>query len=1540
MAATRNARDIFLNALDRAPADRAAYLDEACGDDAALRQRVEALLRADDEPGAFLSEARPGMSDAATGTCPPPADSAGLTASFPGKDEHVGAILGGKYKLIEAIGEGGMGSVFMAQQTAPVKRAVAVKVIKAGMDSKAVLARFEAERQALAMMDHPNIARVLDAGTTEGGRPFFVMELVKGVPITRYCDERRLTPQQRLELFVPVCLAIQHAHQKGIIHRDIKPSNVLVALYDDKPVPKVIDFGVAKAAGQALTDKTLMTGFGAVVGTPEYMSPEQASLNNLDIDTRSDVYSLGVLLFELLTGSTPVDRKSLGKAALLEILRIVREVEVPKPSHKLSTSDALPSVAARRGTESARLTKMMKGELDWVVLKALEKDRTRRYDTANGLARDLQRYLADEMVEARPPSVGYRLSKFMRRHKGPVIAASLVLLALVAGIVGTTLGLFEAWHQEKIARGETAEKEKARQAAALRVEERDEALTQKALRVKERDRANDELTHRLGVSTMVLANDAYDIRDFRLSAERLAKVPVQQRGWEWRHLQRQLHGGIFTLYGHKSAVTSVAFSPDGTRIVTADANHLEPAEVKVWDARTGMYLFDLKGLPSKQINGVRYGVNVVFSADSKRIVTATWDETARVYDATTGALQLELKQRAGAEGIVCAAFSPDGTQIATGSRCWADNGGLLKLLDARTGKTLREWQADKFAVTRVAFSPDGARILTGGFDQAVKVWDARTGTLLLEAKGMMSLWSSVAFSPDGTRLVAGRDDRTARVIDAQTGAVLLELKGRQPISHSNRSGGGPEGVLSVAFSPDGTRIATAGGTGGFGNDEGGASVWDVRTGAELLELKGHTGMVMSVAFSPDGERIITGSADGTAKVWDARTGTPRLELEGIKNPIECAAFSPDGSWIVTGGGEWPMPGEVQKPSEATIWDARTGKPRLALKGCQFPVSSVAVSKDGTRIVIGGGWRWGQQKPSEAMVWDAQTGQALFELKGSRLAVTSVAISPNGERILTGGGFLVPQEGSEARVWDARTGTLLRNLTQPHHQRMDMQGARVSVAFSPDGKRVVVAGARTTTMHEGVTIYDAQTGATLLEMGNNDSPRSVAFSPDGARIATGNYNKTVTVWDARKGNLLFERKGFQRIPFRLSLSADGRLIATGGYDKTVTVWDVTTGTQLAELETGPVKSLAFAVDGTRIVTEQDQITKLWDVKTGKELQGEPIPETVPSERISADGRFFAHLSQDRAAVVPLVADENELAYRRLHTQPKLSRYRAGYLAARKAKDDFAAAFYLNLIPPDERQALLAQAEVDALRALSRLVDAHVSARKLEEAVPVQIEILNINKAKLGPEDPNTIQAAETLGLIYLEMAQCEKAIPLLEDVVKYQKANPGWMYHMTPDLSQVLFVFDAREALAMAYEDAGRLPEAIAVLEAANSPFYERHLLEAYELAGEHAKVVALCVKSLAAARESKPNNHPGVAAQQLVNLANILARLGRANLGLKQWPEAEAHLREYVDLQEKNWPDAWTTFDAQSMLGASLLGQKRYTEAERLLLEGYDLHSA
>ncbi len=463
----KNARDIFLAALERDGIDRAAYLEQTCRDDAVLRKRVEALLRADDEPGAFLSEAR--------------VDPQATAAPNP-TSQKVGAVVAGRYKLLEEIGDGGMGTVWMAEQREPVKRLVAVKLIKAGMDSKAVLARFEAERQALAMMDHPNIAKVFDGGTTEDGSPFFVMELVKGLPLTEYCDARRLPIADRLELFVQICSAVQHAHQKAVIHRDLKPSNVLVTEYDGKPLPKVIDFGLAKAlnATSVLTERTLHTAYGTVVGTPLYMAPEQVGINALDVDTRTDIYALGVTLYELLTGSTPLEKARFKEAAWDEVKRLIREEEPPRPSTRLSSDSALPSLAANRRIEPVQLPQLVRGDLDWIVMKALDKERARRYETASGLAKDVQRYLVGEAVDACPPSTWYRLRNAHRHRMAVGTVAGIVVLLATFG-VAMSIAFVAAMTAKKDAEIELARRRAAERQSEFQLVRYRERLIEDAL---------------------------------------------------------------------------------------------------------------------------------------------------------------------------------------------------------------------------------------------------------------------------------------------------------------------------------------------------------------------------------------------------------------------------------------------------------------------------------------------------------------------------------------------------------------------------------------------------------------------------------------------------------------------------------------------------------------------------------------------------------------------------------------------------------------------------------------------------------------------------------------------------------------------------------------------------------------------------------------------------------------------------------------------------------------------------------------------------
>jgi serine/threonine protein kinase len=532
---TDRAKEVFLDALEiAAPGDRRTFLDRACGGDAALRREVEGLLAHHPRVGSFL----------ASGAGDP--DATASLAAVP--VETPGTVIG-PYRLMEQIGEGGFGLVFVAEQHHPVRRRVALKVIRPGMDTREVVARFEAERQALALMDHPNIATVFDAGATPAGRPYFVMELVRGVPITQYCDDHRLTPRDRLGLFADLCAAVQHAHQKGVIHRDLKPSNVLVASHDGKPVVKIIDFGVAKALGQSLTEKTVYTRFTQMVGTPLYMSPEQAGSSSLDVDTRTDIYSLGVLLYELLTGTTPFDKDRLRNAGYDEIRRIIREEEPAKPSTRMSTLGLAASTAsANRGADPRRLSRLFRGELDWVVMKALEKDRDRRYESAGAFAADVRRYLNDEPVQACPPSAGYRLRKFARRNRAAVATAAGVVLGLLLA-VGSALAV-QAANTARV----TAEQKRTSDALE-REKQTTDALT--------RSLKAEEVTGYF--RNVALAERELAAGNVGRAEELLDDCPVRLRAWEWHHLKRRPHGPL-VFREHGSGVWAMAFSPDGTLI--------------------------------------------------------------------------------------------------------------------------------------------------------------------------------------------------------------------------------------------------------------------------------------------------------------------------------------------------------------------------------------------------------------------------------------------------------------------------------------------------------------------------------------------------------------------------------------------------------------------------------------------------------------------------------------------------------------------------------------------------------------------------------------------------------------------------------------------------------------------------------------------------------------------------------------------------------------------------------------------------------------
>ena len=1096
---------------------RAKFLDEVCASDAALRAELESLLSVGDGMSAEFMQSP--LTDKFA------VDGAGLGAA----GLAAGQLFAQRFQLIRKLGEGGMGQVWLAEQTAPVRRPVALKLIKAGMYDETVVQRFQAERQSLAIMDHPVIAKVFDAGITPQGQPYFVMEYVPGLPITEYCDQKKLKIRERLELFIQACEGVQHAHQKAIIHRDLKPANILVVEVDGKPVPRVIDFGLAKATTPESPEQTLFTRFGQFMGTPGYMSPEQVDPNIRDIDTRTDVYSLGVILYVLLTGLEPFETKRRQRPPLDEWLRQLREQEPPTPSAKLSAEREISiETAAARDTEPRQLVGLLHGDLDWITMKALERERERRYGTPSELAADLRRYLNDQPVLARPASAGYQIRKFIRRHR---IAAGFFGMVTALSIVASAAALIAV-----------RQKHQAEYQATQALQAQSRLLTQAAAqRLKDADVAGAQ-----SIILEVLTNPAFAL------VRTPAAISVFQ---DIRAADPQLA----VLSGHGDRVGFVVYSPDGTRIATASYDKT----ARIWDALTGVQVALLSGHDARV-------TSVAYSPDGTQIVTASADQTARIWNARTGAQMLVF--RGHGDRALSGAFSPEGTRIVTAS---LDR--TARIWDARTGEQLLVLSGHDDTLQSAAYSPDGTRIVTASRDKTARIWEARTGAPLIVLSGHGGIVASAGYSPDGTQIVTASTDKTARVWNARTGEQLIVLSG-----HGDR-------VFSASYSPDGTRIVTA-------SDDRTARIWEARTGAPIAVLSGHGGFVRSAAYSPDGARIVTASDDRTARIWVARRDTQLTVLSGHGDGVAFANYSPDGGRIVTASLDKTM----------RIWEANTGAQLAVFSGIRDFFITATFSPDGTQIASGG--EGGGSRVKTAHIWDARTGAQLAVLSGHGDIIESIAYSPDGRQIATA------SLDRTARIWDVRTGAQLAVLSG-HGDSV------LSAAYSPDGKSLVTAS-----FDKTARIWDARTGAQLVVLsGHNQAVSSAAYSPDGRHLVTASFDKTVRTWDARTGAPLVVLSGHAGPVQSVSYSPDGTRIVTASSDKTARIWDARTGAQLAVLSGhgDSVQSAVYSPDGTRIVTASlDKTARIWDAHVQADLAAQilwdasalsdPLPEADRTE----------------------------------------------------------------------------------------------------------------------------------------------------------------------------------------------------------------------------------------------------------------------------------------------------------------------------------------
>jgi WD40 repeat protein len=1041
------------------------------------------------------------------------------------------------YEILSELGRGGMGVVYQARQVA-LNRVVALKMVLAGGHAgEADLARFRTEAEAIARLQHPHIVQIHEVGES-GGLPFFALEYCAGGSWEKKLGGTPLPAREAARLIEALAGAVQAAHQAGIVHRDLKPANILLASGGCQPpvgaestgglhpplagyIPKITDFGLAKK----LDVSAGPTASGAIMGTPSYMAPEQAGGQSKEVGPAADVYALGAILYECLTGRPPFRAAT----QLDTLLQVLSEDPVP------------PS----------RLQPQVPRDLETICLKCLEKEPRKRYASAEALAADLRCYLAGEPVRARPVRGWERGWKWARRRPAAAALLSVTVLLLLT-LVGGGVSLFYSGRLQ----GALGEAERQRDIAE---EQRQIAEEQHARAVeasKEADRQRERAEGLVYARQIALAQAAWQEGDVRRAWVLLDGCRRDLRGWEHDYLYTLFTSKQHTLHGHKGAATSVAFSPDGKRLASAGADGI----VKVWEALTGQEILTIKeaggliayspdgkrllsgsgdktakvwdaqtGQLTHTLNGHAEAVtSVAVSLDGKRLASASMDNTLKVWNAQTGQ---EIHTLFGHTGAVrSVAFSPDGKRLASGSTDLHVN-----LWDVQTGQLVLTLEGHTGFVECVAFSPDGKRLASGSADIGVgpgeiKVWDAQTGQQTLSLQGHTDGVTSVAFSPDGRRLLSGGEDKTVKLWDAQTGQLTRSLPG-----HSDR-------VRSVAFSPDGHRLASA-------SEDSTVKVWNAQAGENPLTLEGDIPQVCSVAFSSDGKRLLSGGEDSTVKVWDVQTGQLTRTLKGHTWKVNSVVFSADGRRLASGSGEVGIgPGElVERGGEIKVWDGETGRLALSLKGHTGAVLSVALSPDGTCLVSGGdSVGKGESVLGEVKVWDARTGQLTRSLQGLTSPVYSVAFSPDGQ-LLVSGEF----EGT-VKVWDAQTGRLTRSF-QGH------VGPVYSVVFSPDGKRLLSGSDDQT-----VKVWDLHTGQETLSLQGHTGPvHSVAFSPDGKRLVSGSEQASgahkpgeIKVWDAQTGQELLTLKGHRGAVYSAAVSPDGKRLASASADGTIKLWDAT------------------------------------------------------------------------------------------------------------------------------------------------------------------------------------------------------------------------------------------------------------------------------------------------------------------------------------------------------------------------------------------------